>query len=233
MTRNRSKMWYLKQINLFKGMTPELGAMVEERTFMKEFEKGEKIFLGVDPAQHIYILKEGRVKVSQEREGKKELIKAILYPGEIFGETGLIGAPTYTDEATALDRVLVCVMDVKYMQDLMEMHPSLSLAVTASLGKKLERMERKLESLIFKDAYGRVLELLMKMATDHGKSSRNGIEVQHNLTHQDLANLTATSRQTVTTILNELRDAGLINIERKKIFVHDMDSLGVYAAKSA
>ncbi len=232
MTRKRSKMWYLKQVNLFKGMTPELRDMVEERTFMKEFEKGEKIFLGVDPAQNIYILKEGRVKISQEHEGR-ELIKAILYPGEIFGETGLVGATTYNDEATALDRVLVCVMDVKYMQALMQLHPSLSLAVTASLGKKLQRMERKLESLIFKDAYGRVLELLMRMATDHGELSNDGIVLQHNLTHQDLANLTATSRQTVTTILNELRDAGLISLERKKIFVRDLDSLELYAAKSA
>lgn len=233
MIANKSKLWYLKQINLFDGMTPDLGVMVEEKTDMQVFEKGEKVYLGVDPAQHIYILKEGRVKLSQEPEGKKELIKAIIYPGEIFGENGLTGAMQYADEATALDRVLVCVMDIKYLKTLMEMHPSLGLAFTASLGMKLARMERKLESLIFKDAHGRILELLMRMADDHGIPDDEEILLQHNLTHQDLANLTATSRQTVTTFLNELRDAGLIRLERKKIFIKDMTNLGLQAAKTA
>ncbi len=231
MIKAKSKLWYLKQINLFDGMTPEFGKMMEENTVMQVFEKGDKIYLGVDPASHIYILKVGRVKVSQEPLGKKELIKAILYPGEIFGETGLIGANSYIDEATALDRVIVCIMDVKYMQILMEMHPSLGMAVTASLGKKLARMERKLESLIFKDAHGRILELLMRMAADHGQHDDDEIVVQHNLTHQDLANLTATSRQTVTTVLNELSEAGLIRLERKRIFVKDLAALGMEAAR--
>jgi len=233
MIKAKSKLWYLKQINLFDGMTREFGQMMEENTVMQEFEKGEKIYLGVDPASHIYILKVGRVKVSQEPLGKKELIKAILYPGEIFGETGLIGAHSYIDEATALDRVIVCIMDVKYMQTLMEMHPSLGMAVTASLGKKLARMERKLESLIFKDAHGRILELLMRMAADHGQHDDDEIVVQHNLTHQDLANLTATSRQTVTTVLNELSDAGLIRLERKRIFVKDLAALGMEASRQS
>lgn len=227
MTTKHSKLWYLKQVNLFNGMPPEMAVKVEEMTEMKSFAKGEKIYLGVDPAKHIFILKEGRVKVSQESGAKRELIKAILYPGEIFGETGLSGAESYMDEATALDEdVLVCTMDVKYMEMLMKMHPSLGLAVTASIGKKLEKMERKLESLIFKDAYGRVLELLLRMVSDHGKSSKGDtILLEHNLTQQDLANLAATSRQTVTTILNEFQEDGLIRMERKKIFVNDIDAL--------
>lgn len=219
-------MWYLKQVNIFNGMTAELGAKVEEMTVMESFEKGDKIFLGVDPAEHLYILKEGRVKIGQNPDGNKELIKAILYPGEIFGENGLTGAENYSDEATALDnRVLVCAMKVSHLEMLMEMHPALGLSVTTSLGQKLARMERKLESLIFKDAHGRIVDFLLHMAQDHGTANNGEMLIQHNLTHQDMANLTATSRQTVTTILNTLRDSGVIRMERKKIFVEDMEAL--------
>jgi len=226
MNSRKSKMWYLKQINLFNGMPPEMGPMVEEMTEMQVFSKGETIYMGLDTATHIYILKTGRVKIAQSTDEGKELIKAILYPGEIFGECGLSGAEMYLNEATALDQeVLVCAMDIKHLKSLMTMHPTLGLAVTASLGKKLARLDRKLDSLIFKDAQGRIVDLLFRMAKDYGQKNGNSTLIEHNLTHQDLANLTATSRQTVTTILNELSTAGLIRMERKKVFVKDINAL--------
>lgn len=226
MTANKAKLWYLKQVNLFKGMPAELGAKVEEMTTMQSFAKGEKVYLSPDPTNSLFILKTGRVKVSKVAEDGKELIKAILYPGEIFGETGLSGSVLRGDEATALDNnVLVCAMKIEHLKMLMSMHPSLGLSVTASLGKKMARMDRQLESLIFKDAQGRVVEFLLRMAKDHGKVEGEQVVIEHNLTHQDMANLTATSRQTVTTILNDLREEGILNIERKKVLVKDMDAL--------
>lgn len=222
----KTKTWYLKQINLFNGMTPTLGKKVDDMTDMIEFGKGDTIFIDKDPASHIYILKSGRVKVSQTTDKGKELIKAILQPGEIFGECGLSGSDVHMNEATALDAdVLVCVLKVEDLKELMTLHPTLGLAVTASLGEKLARLDRKLESLIFKDAHGRVVDLLHRMATDFGQQNGDTLIIEHNLTHQDLANLTATSRQTVTTILNELCDSGVIRMERKKVYVQDMNAL--------
>jgi len=226
MRANKAKLWHLKQVNLFRGMPAELGAKVEEMTTMQSFTKGSKLFLSPDPTNNLFILKSGRVKVSKVAEDGKELIKAILYPGEIFGETGLSGSLMRGDEATALDNnVLVCAMKIDDLKTLMSMHPSLGLSVTASLGKKMARMDRQLESLIFKDAQGRVIEFLLLMAKDHGEVIGKHVIIEHNLTHQDMANLTATSRQTVTTILNDLKEEGILSIERKKVLVKDMAAL--------
>lgn len=226
MKSRKTKTWYLKQINLFNGMSPTLGKKVDDMTDMIEFVKGDTIFVGNDPATHIYILKSGRVKVSQTTDKGKELIKEILQPGEIFGECALSGSDVHLNEATALDAdVLICVLKVEDLKELITLHPTLGLAVTASLGEKLARLDRKLESLIFKDAHGRVVDLLYKMATEFGRKNGDALLIEHNLTHQDLANLTATSRQTVTTILNELAETGVIRMERKKVFVNDMSAL--------
>jgi CRP/FNR family transcriptional regulator, cyclic AMP receptor protein len=79
--------------------------------------------------------------------------------------------------------------------------------------------------LVFKDARTSIIELILSMTKEHGENRGNQILIKHNLTHQDLANLTATSRQTVTTLLNELKEQGVIEMERKKIFVLKIQAL--------
>ena len=86
-------------------------------------------------------------------------------------------------------------------------------------------VERKMEALIFKDARTRIIDLLKQMAEKYGKEVGDEILLKHDLTHQDLANLTATSRQTVTVTLNELKEKDLIYMERKKILIRDIKNL--------
>ena len=86
-------------------------------------------------------------------------------------------------------------------------------------------VERKMESLIFKDARTRIIDLIVQMAEKHGSKVGDEVLLVHDLTHQDIANLTATSRQTVTVTLNDLRDKNLIYMERKKILIRDIEKL--------
>jgi CRP-like cAMP-binding protein len=86
-------------------------------------------------------------------------------------------------------------------------------------------VERKMESLIFKDARTRIIDLIIQMAEKRGTKIGDEILLKHDLTHQDIANLTATSRQTVTVTLNELKDQDLIYMERKKILIRDIAKL--------
>lgn len=88
----------------------------------------------------------------------------------------------------------------------MQANSLLSMAVTKNIGEKLRNIERRLESLIFKDARERIIDFMKEMAAKYGKAIGVEILVKHDLTHQDIANLTATSRQTVTTVLNDLKE---------------------------
>jgi len=225
MSEDRSKVWYLKQMNLFSAMPPGMAEQMATMVTDTTLPKNSFIYLNDQPSANVYFLKEGRVKVSSMADDGREIIKAILYPGEMFGELSLIGQGTHTDFAVALDNVILCSIPASALSNMMMMMPALGLAVNVSIGNKLLKLERRLESLVFKDVKTRIIEFLITMSEEHGEKQNGSIAVKHNLTHQDIANLTATSRQTVTTLLNELKEQGIIEMERKQILIKNLKAL--------
>ena len=205
---NFTKLWWLEKIHLFEGLSEQEMQKIEERATMKTKEKGTHIYFPNEPSKVIFFLKNGRVKIGSYSNDGKEVIKGIMHPGDMFGELGLVGQDTRKDFAIAMDDdVRVCTMNVEEILEMMRGNAELSLKITATIGDRLAKVERKFESLIFKDARTRIVDLVKEMATDRGKVLAGGaVLLEHSLTHQDIASLTATSRQTVTTVLNELKE---------------------------
>ncbi|MBD79551.1 MAG: cAMP-binding protein [Crocinitomicaceae bacterium] len=190
---------------------------------MRSMEKGKYIFFPDDPSKVVFLLKKGKVKIGSFSNDGKEIIKAILEPGEIFGEMAIMGQEKRKDFAQALTNdVRFCAIGVEEMREMLISNPKLGFEVTKTIGDRLQKIERRLESLVFKDARQRILEFILNNALEKGMTVGFGLKLKHELTHQDIANLTATSRQTVTIILNELREMELINFDRKSILIHDL-----------
>lgn len=226
MSAQHSKLWYLEKVNLLKDFGDGELKMFADLTTMRTSSKNEYIYFPNDPSKIIFFLKRGRVKIGKFTDDGKEIIKAILHPGEIFGEMSIAGQEKRSDFAQAMDDdVMICATNVEDIREIMNSNPKLSLALTRSIGERLMNVERKMEALIFKDARTRIIDLLKQMADKYGKKVGDEILLKHDLTHQDLANLTATSRQTVTVTLNELKDKDLIYMERKKILIRDIKNL--------
>ncbi len=226
MATTESKLWYLEQINLFKKLSESEMHKIDEQSMMHTVHKNQFIYFPQEPSKVIYFLKKGRVKIGSYSEEGKEILKTILYPGEVFGEMGIIGESKRKDFAIAMDAdTRLCTLSVDEMKEIMSGNPELSLGVTTMIGEKLRKMEMKLESVIFKDARTRVIDLIKEMGADYGQQVGEETLIKHNLTHQDIANLTATSRQTVTTILNELKEMDLIYMERNRFLVRDLNGL--------
>ena len=93
------------------------------------------------------------------------------------------------------------------------------------VGWRLRKMERKIESLVFKDARTRIVEFLKDTAMERGQKVGFEMMIKNHLTHKDIASLTGTSRQTVTTVMNELREKNLINFDRRRILIRDIEKL--------
>jgi len=224
---NFTKLWWLEKIHLFEGLSEKEMLKIEERSTMKTKEKGTHIYFPNEPSKVIFFLKNGRVKIGSYSNDGKEIIKGIMHSGDMFGEMGLVGQDTRTDFAIAMDDdVRICTMNVVEILEMMRGNAELSLKITTTIGDKLTKVERKFESLIFKDARTRIVDLIKEMATERGKIlAGEAILLEHSLTHQDIASLTATSRQTVTTVLNELKDKELINFDRKSILIHEKGKL--------
>lgn len=222
MAASESKLWHLEQINIFRDLEEKDLHRIDSLTTMRSMEKGKYIYFPDDPSRVVFLLKKGKVKIGSYSDDGKEIIKAILEPGEVFGELAIMGEQKRTDFAQAITSdVRFCAIGKDEMTSILMDNPKLSFEITKTIGDRLQKVERRLESLVFKDARQRILEFIYSNAKEKGMKVGYGLKLKHELTHQDIANLTATSRQTVTIILNELREADLINFDRKSILIHD------------
>lgn len=219
-------LWYLENIDVSGVFCPKKVARGDlETKGHKTFEKGSYIYLPEEDADRIYFLTEGQVKIGTYGEQGKEITKAILHKGEVFGELALIGEEKRRDFAYAMERVEVCLLTVEELRSLMREYNALNLFLMKIMGARVLEMEQRLESLIFKDSRTRIIEFLHELAEKKGRQIGYEREVKKFMTHQEIANLTATSRQTVTTVLNELRGQNIITFNRKRMLVRDMDEL--------
>ncbi|MGK7389007.1 MAG: Crp/Fnr family transcriptional regulator [Candidatus Cyclobacteriaceae bacterium M2_1C_046] len=221
-----SKLWYFEDVDLYEMLCPhKIKDMAEKHTF-SFYERNEFIYFPEEPANHIFMIAEGRVKIGSYMEDGREMVKAILSTGEIFGELALTGEEIRSDFAQAMDsNTKVCPLTVEDMRELMSANKEFGFKIYKLIGIRLKKLERKLESLVFKDARTRIVEFLKDAATWKGKKVGFETMIPTKLTHKDIASLTGTSRQTVTTILNELREKNLINFDRRKILIRDLEKL--------
>ncbi len=222
---NAAALWYFESVNLYNTLCPhKVKAMAGRHTFLN-FKKDQFIYFLDDRATHIYMIVNGHVKIGRYLDEGKEITTAILSTGEIFGELVLAGEETRRDFAQAMGDCTICPLSLDEMKELMYGDRELSFKMLKFVGLRLMKLERKLELLVFKDARTRIVEFIKDAASWKGKKVGYETLIQTKLTHQDIASLTGTSRQTVTTILNDLKEKNLINFDRKRILVRDLENL--------
>lgn len=221
-------LWHLENIDVSGVFCPkkiENGGL-EQQTH-RNFKRGEYIFLPDEDADKVYFVFEGRVKIGTYGEDGKEITKAILGPGEVFGELSIIsdGKEQRRDFAYAMEKTTTCVLSMDQIKSLMREYNGFNLFLMKIMGRRVLQMEKRLESLVFKDSRTRIIEFVYHLAKEKGQRVGYEVVVRKFMTHQEIANLTATSRQTVTTILNELRSKNVLTFDRKRLLVRDMDLL--------
>lgn len=219
-------LWYFENVNLFKVLCPHKLKHLEEKHEFHSYDKNEFIYFPDEQARFIYMIADGRVKIGSYSADGKENIKSILGTGEIFGEMALAGEETRRDFAIAMDKnTRLCTITLDEMKELMAENKEFSLRIYKLIGLRIRKLERRIESLVFKDARTRVIEFIRDAADWKGQKVGFETMIKTKLTHKDIADLTGTSRQTVTTVLNELKEKNLINFNRRQILIRDMEKL--------
>ncbi len=223
---NTAALWFFESVNLYQTLCPhKVKTMAEKHTY-NHYKKDQFIYFPEEAAQDIFMIVSGRVKIGHYLEDGKEVVTAILSTGEIFGELALAGEEKRRDFAQSMDgNTTICPLSIMDLKELMKVNKELSFSLLKLVGLRLMKVERKLELLVFRDARTRIVEFLKDAASWKGKKVGFETMIPTRLTHKDIAALTGTSRQTVTTILNELKEKNLINFDRKKILIRDLDNL--------
>ncbi len=217
---------FLEQFPLFDVLNDGEKRHLENMVEYKIKPKYNFIYLPDEPSETIYFLAKGVVKIGTHSNDGKEVIKSLVHPTAMFGELGLIGEKNRQDFAQALkEEVHVYALRVDDFKKLMRYNFNLCDRVMSLFGSRLLKAENKLESLIFKDARTRIIDFIKESVNKRGMRIGFEMLLKHSLTHQDIANITSTSRQTVTLVLNELRKSDLIYFNRGKILIRDMAKL--------
>jgi len=222
----KKSLWYLENIDVKGMMCPKKQEAGHMDAFNhKSFKKGEYVYMPDEDANKIYFVNDGRVKIGSYADSGKEITKAILTEGEVFGELSLIGETKRKDFAIAMEEASVCIMTVDQMKSMMKEHSTLGMYMMRVMGSRVLEMENRLESLVFKDSRTRIVEFLEGLAKKKGQRVGYEMLVRKFFTHQEIANMTATSRQTVTTVLNELRNKNVLTFNRQRLLIRDMELL--------
>lgn len=219
------RIWYLKRCDLFERLTPDELKQVETRCRMRKFPRGNPIYLPADEADGVLLLATGRVKICNFTTEGKQGILTFIEPGELFGELAILESSQRDEYAEAVLASTVILIPNSEIRRLMETRPDVSLSVTKLIGLRRKRVERRLKYLLFHSNRDRLVHLLLELAEQYGKRFEDGIELDIRLSHQDLASVIGSTRETVTVILGDLQSKGHLQIGRRKIVLTDADGL--------
>ncbi len=219
------RLWYLKSCDLFQQLSPEQLTALESRCRVRKCPRGTPIYLPSDHADGVMLLAEGRVKIGSFTEEGKQTILAFIEPGEIFGELSLMGTLEREEYAEAVEKSTIVLLSNEVIQRLLLENPSVSLGVTKLFGLRRQRIERRLKYLLFRSNRERLIHLLLELAEQYGMEVDGGVQLRIKLSHQDLASIIGSTRETVTVVLGELQTEGCLQLGRRKIVLTDLAQL--------
>jgi len=183
---------------------------------MDNIEKGNTIHLTNKDKKSIFFLKKGSVKII---DTKNQSVKYLVKKGNLFGELALYDEQVADQEqAIALEDCIVCFIESERMDQLMEKHKSLKNGVLKIYGTRIKKLERRLYDLLYKDSSTRIKEFIIDYIEEFGEMNIKGsLTAKNLLTHKDIANLTNTSRQTVSNVLSTMRKLKVIDYDAQNI----------------
>jgi len=209
---------FLKSIPYFSGLSPDELDSVRQFIFEKAFERGEVILLEGEPAEALFFVVSGVVKVFKTSAEGKEQILNIVRPGESFNDVPIFDDGANPASAQAMGPVVLYGIRRSELRTIIRDHPQMALNVIKVLAERLRQLVSLVEDLSFRHVIGRVAKILLEHAGD-------GAGPKPRLTQQEMAAMAGTAREVVGRSLKALEEGGAIRLERHRIVITDKGAL--------
>jgi CRP-like cAMP-binding protein len=235
------KTWCISEVDIFRDLDDAEMDAIAAAAPMKTYSAGELLYSPSQPSEVLFILKKGRVRIFRVSADGRALTCAIISPGTIFGWMVLLGQRMYDNFAEALDDVTVCVMSRADVHRFLLSDARISARITEILGRRLTDLEQRLSDSVFKSVpmgvpplersreWGSIATTLLTLAAETRPRVLGARGPQIALTHQQIAALAGTSRETCTKVLRDFADQHLIRLARGRITVLDPERLSDHA----
>ena len=187
--------------------------------------KGSILFKEGDDGEHLYVIVDGKLKLGTSSGDGRENLLSILGPGEMFGELSLFDPGPRTSTATAVTDAKLLSLGHEKVIPWLKQHPEVSLQLLTRLSQRLRRTNEAVGDLVFSDVPGRVAKALIDLGDRFGKTTPEGLLVNHDLTQEELAQLVGASRETVNKALADFAGRGWLKLDGRSVLIADVERL--------
>ncbi len=221
------KLWYLRRLNLFEGMSAEEVERVSHDLRMRSCSAKSSVLDG--PSERVYMVKQGRVRLYHITESGQEVTTAVLVPGQLFGLGALFGkgagGATF---AEALEETVICDAAAQDFISMMAHHPILMAKVMMAMARQMIRLEATIESIVSRPVAGRLADLVITLS-EQGEQGTNGTILLPAYSHEELGRMIGATRESVSRTLGDWRRAGIISTEGRRILIRKPAALRAQA----
>lgn len=211
---------FFKEGSLFSNLSTEELNQLAQIARERRFERNQILFYEGDLGGSLYIIVSGTVKIVIMSDDGREHILGLLHAGDFFGEISLIDGEPRSATAIALDKVSVVMLSRDDFVRLLRENPEMPLKIMVTLCERLRKTDKHVESLAFLSAPGRIAQALLNWAEAESEDPEAEVTIPHKMTRQEFASIAGTSRETLTRVLMDFQEEGLLTLEKNKIHLH-------------
>lgn len=222
--------WYWKGVDLFDGAEPGAREDFFSRGHAKIYSRGSHVFLANDPGQCIFYLESGLVKIYHLSAEGTPIIFWFCVPGDLFGAGGITGSFKQSVYGEAMERSMVRTVSRDQFEDLLQSYPRLAINVIKLMGARLRLACDSMVDLVTQRVETRVAGLLLRLAENCGETTPEGIRIKARITHQEMADMIGTTRQSVNEGLHRFCRENWIAMDGRRIFILDEAALAAEAS---
>jgi CRP-like cAMP-binding protein len=214
---NRSDV--LRRVPMLAALPRDALQSISRRFTATTYESGAYIFFEGDPAQSLYVVAAGEVKLVKHSESGQDVILQVFAPGQVFGGIAFLVGSTYPASAQAQTKVEILSISAETFREIVHRYPDVALTVIRVLGRRMMDTQEQVRQLVAERVERRLARLLLRLADQVGESTDEGVRIGMRVTRQDLADMAGTTLETVSRTISRWRRDGIVQAGREEIVI--------------
>jgi CRP-like cAMP-binding protein len=214
----------LKAIPLFSELSDSDLREIERVSVRQVFKKDNMVLIEEEVGSTMFIILDGRVKISRISDEGREVILSILSEGDFFGEMSILDGQTRSANVVTLEDAKILIIRREDFLQMLHDYPQIAINLLKELAHRLRRSDSQIKSLSLQNATGKVASTLLRIADDSGKIHKGQVEIPRLPPQQDLANMAGTSRETISRVIKSLTEQGYLRKEGSRLIILDYES---------
>ena len=219
---------HLRNVPVFEDLPPEDLAIISQVSIERRYKKNETIFMEGEPGEGFYYVKSGKIKIRKLSADGREHIINILGPSDVFAEVLLFNKGSYPATAIAVEESCVGIIRNSALETVIINHPRVAMNIIQVMSKKLLFIQKKVKLLAFSNSCEKIAQAVENLAWRYGRKTCHGLQIDIDITRQDIANLAGTTRETVSRVFSIMKKDKVLDWDERRIIILDAHGLRQY-----